>query len=207
MTREEYYSAVREYEGNSIKHWGILGMKWGIRRYQNPDGTLTEEGKARRAKQNEKFRAEKEKAIRTGNANFAYKHFDKFTDKDYERISAVINKQMKYSDLVNKASKIKSDRLRNTTERANIILQTTNNLTSFTNNIFSLLGRLTNRGDRFEAITIDSSGKPVSKVSKFTGSDGTKMSVTKLYNKNEPKSSDEVNKSWSFAGDDKKKKK
>lgn len=28
-------------------HSGIKGMKWGIRRYQNPDGTLTPEGKQR----------------------------------------------------------------------------------------------------------------------------------------------------------------
>lgn len=30
-----------------LAHHGILGQKWGVRRYQNPDGTLTEEGKAR----------------------------------------------------------------------------------------------------------------------------------------------------------------
>ena len=29
----------------SIAHHGILGMKWGIRRYQNKDGSLTEEGR------------------------------------------------------------------------------------------------------------------------------------------------------------------
>lgn len=32
---------------NELEHFGIKGMKWGIRRYQNPDGTLTELGKQR----------------------------------------------------------------------------------------------------------------------------------------------------------------
>ena len=32
-------------------HYGIKGMKWGIRRYQNEDGTLTAAGKKRAASQ------------------------------------------------------------------------------------------------------------------------------------------------------------
>ena len=31
--------------GNELTHWGVKGQKWGVRRYQNPDGTLTEAGK------------------------------------------------------------------------------------------------------------------------------------------------------------------
>lgn len=30
---------------DELKHWGIKGMKWGVRRYQNADGTLTPEGR------------------------------------------------------------------------------------------------------------------------------------------------------------------
>lgn len=33
--------------GETITHHGIKGMKWGVRRYQNPDGSLTAEGKKR----------------------------------------------------------------------------------------------------------------------------------------------------------------
>ena len=36
------YLQIRE-----LYHWGIKGQKWGVRRYQNADGTLTEEGKER----------------------------------------------------------------------------------------------------------------------------------------------------------------
>lgn len=35
-----------------LQHWGIKGQKWGIRRYQNEDGTLTEAGKKRYRYQN-----------------------------------------------------------------------------------------------------------------------------------------------------------
>lgn len=38
---------------SALAHTGVLHMHWGVRRYQNPDGTLTELGKARLRAQRE----------------------------------------------------------------------------------------------------------------------------------------------------------
>lgn len=42
-----YYAYDRFSNNDALAHHGIKGQKWGVRRYQNPDGTLTAEGKAR----------------------------------------------------------------------------------------------------------------------------------------------------------------
>lgn len=42
---------------NEIYHHGILGQKWGVRRYQNKDGSLTPAGKRKAAKMKEEYTA------------------------------------------------------------------------------------------------------------------------------------------------------
>ena len=43
----KHYDYLNRYD--YIKHYGVLGMKWGVRRYQNKDGTLTALGKKRQS--------------------------------------------------------------------------------------------------------------------------------------------------------------
>lgn len=44
--RTTYYIAGLPFS-SELYHHGIIGQKWGVRRYQNPDGSLTPEGRKR----------------------------------------------------------------------------------------------------------------------------------------------------------------
>lgn len=50
------------YDNDCLAHYGIKGQKWGIRRYQNKNGTLTSAGKKRRSNKTKGWSKEAKRA-------------------------------------------------------------------------------------------------------------------------------------------------
>lgn len=73
-----------ETYNKELYHYGVKGMKWGVRRYQNKDGTLTNAGKKRLSKDLKKDFQKNFKSTQP------YKVSNTFTDKVTSEVSKVI---------------------------------------------------------------------------------------------------------------------
>lgn len=112
-------------------HHGIIGQKWGIRRYQNKDGTLTEAGKRRLAKnalkrdggefQKEQTEFNKQVIIGKGDYKTAMDHMESFTDQELDILINRHRKDVTMKEFAEKEKRRWTDGVKKTTESLKVI--------------------------------------------------------------------------------------
>lgn len=65
-----------------ISHYGVKGMRWGIRRYQNPDGSLTARGRRRLDRKDERWVRRKGERIKVKTQAQIQKDLDNFVKNE-----------------------------------------------------------------------------------------------------------------------------
>lgn len=112
-------------ENPELKHWGIKGMKWGIRRYQNKDGSLTRAGKKRQADNLEKARQAKKakqdeirereekrsKLLKSTDASELYKNRDLLSTEEINERLNRLNAEQRLSQLSNQTKSTGMDKV------------------------------------------------------------------------------------------------
>lgn len=88
-----YYIASPE----DLHHHGIKGQRWGIRRFRNYDGSLTERGKARLEKKDAKWAKKNYEKIEKKVYKKSEKEFNKFVKDDLNKRLDMLTKNGKLS--------------------------------------------------------------------------------------------------------------
>jgi len=131
-------------QDGELYHHGVLGQKWGVRRFQNKDGSLTQAGKkrvsrkqkkalekarkakqakaeaAKKAKQEQaEFEANKKKALESGSAAEVSKYRGKLTNQELQQVVSRLNMEQRISELADKKEPTKVEKLTKKLNNAN----------------------------------------------------------------------------------------
>ncbi len=85
-------------DNNELMHHGILGMKWGVRRYQNKDGSLTPAGK-RRVQTGEVDKSSETSSSHSSSSTASKKSVKEMSDSELRDKITRLELEKKYSDL------------------------------------------------------------------------------------------------------------
>ena len=113
-----------------LYHHGIKGQKWGIRRYQNPDGTLTTLGRKRQGDYEKAKEEARSKLLRSSDASEIYEYKDLLTTAEINERIDRINREATLASLIGPKKNSTMDRLNNVVKWGNKINELTNMVNS-----------------------------------------------------------------------------
>lgn len=101
--RRNDVSVVESYflmhEDDELVHFGIKGQKWGVRRFQNEDRTLTEAGKERYNKETRAEKKAQKKAAKPESATWKSEDAQFLDDAELNRRNSRLQREQQYRQM------------------------------------------------------------------------------------------------------------
>lgn len=177
-------------ENKDLQHAGIKGMRWGVRRYQNKDGSLTPAGKKRygerpdydddddidEAEVKKRYEEGKQRALKSGSVEEVLKYKGDLTNKELTDVYTRLNGERNIESLlpkkqsgIDKFSSLmgKVDTVRSGAEKAV--------------SAYNLIAKVNNTFNRHQLPTIDGTNKALEKAQKATEAAETAAKLKRAY--------------------------